>query len=180
MRQGGRVCESFFSDIWAGSPVGRVETLGGRGRDGPRRPRAQHDPTGAPRRLWTVRVESMAPGQPLRSRHDANACQGPALSQCMWPSPRSGGQHPLRPRRGGTSIKGSWPGGSGGRSPRGSDFSTFMRFFHARRRGGTPPASDASCVSAVERRVFHVGRRAACALVLHCSQHLGHTTCQAC
>ena len=46
LRQGGRVCESFCSDILAGSPVGRVETLGGRGRDGPRRPRAQHD-------LWT-------------------------------------------------------------------------------------------------------------------------------
>ena len=28
----------------------------------------------------------MAPGQPLRSRHDADACQGPALSQCRWPS----------------------------------------------------------------------------------------------
>mgnify|MGYP007096123682 CR=1 FL=1 len=55
---------------------------------GARRPRAQHDPTGAPRRLWNVRVEYMAPGQPLRSRHDADACQGPALSQCMWPSPR--------------------------------------------------------------------------------------------
>ena len=66
----------------------------------------------------------------------------------------SGGQHPLRPRRVCTSIKGSWPGGSGGRSPSGgkiADLFTFTRIFHARRRGGTPPASDASCVSAVER-----------------------------
>ena len=43
----------------------------------------------------------------------------------------------------------------GGRSPppRGeiADFFTFTRIFHARRRRGTPRASDASCVSAVER-----------------------------
>ena len=31
------------------------------------------------------------------------------------------------------------------------DFFTFTRIFHARRRRGTPRASDASCVSAVER-----------------------------
>ena len=37
--------------------------------------------------------------------------------------------------------------------PRGkiADFFTFTRIFHARRRRGTPRASDASCVSAVER-----------------------------
>ena len=32
-----------------------------------------------------------------------------------------------------------------------ADFFTFTRIFHARRRRGTPRASDASCVSAVER-----------------------------
>ena len=50
----------------------------------------------------------------------------------------SGGQHPLRPRRGGTSIKGSWPGGPGGGAPGGkiADFFTFTRIFHARRRRG--------------------------------------------
>ena len=64
-----------------------------------------------------------------------------------------GRQHPLRPRRGGTSIKGSWPGGPEGGAPRGknSGFFTFTSIFHARRRRGTPRASDASCVSAVER-----------------------------
>ena len=64
----------------------------------------------------------------------------------------TGGQHPLRPRRGGTSIKGSWPGGpGGGAGGKIADFFTFTRIFHARRRRGTPRASDASCVSAVER-----------------------------
>ena len=64
-----------------------------------------------------------------------------------------GRKHPLRPRRGGTSIKGSCPGGPGGGAPRreNSGFFTFTRIFHARRRRGTPRASDASCVSAVER-----------------------------
>ena len=56
----------------------------------------------------------------------------------------SGGQHPLRPRRGGTSIKGSWPGGPGGGGPWGkiADFSTLTRIFHGRRRRGTPRASE--------------------------------------
>ena len=39
-------------------------------------------PYGAPRRTCVARVEDMAPGQPLRSRHDADAGRGPALSQC--------------------------------------------------------------------------------------------------
>ena len=42
---------------------------------------------------------------------------------------------------------------TGGRSPRGeiADFFEFYAHFHARRRRGTPRASDASCVSAAER-----------------------------
>ena len=50
--------------------------------------------------------------------------------------------------------KGVLAGGVRGAEPPGgkiADLFTFTRIFHARRRGGTPPASDASCVSAVER-----------------------------
>ena len=50
----------------------------------------------------------------------------------------SGGQHPLRPRRGGTSIKGSWPGGPGGGAPG----EKIADFFHGRRCRGTPRASE--------------------------------------
>ena len=62
----------------------------------------------------------------------------------------SGGQHPLRPRRGGTSIKGSWPGGPGGGAPRGgnSGFSLLQAFFT---RGGVAarPAQATLHVSAL-------------------------------
>ena len=90
---------------------------------------------------------------------------------------------------GGYVHKGVLAGGAGGRSPPGekiADLFTFTRIFHGRRRRGTPRASErfmCQRLSAVERvlgSVFHVGRRAACALVLHCSQPLGHTACQAC
>ena len=86
---------------------------------------------------------------------------------------------------GGTSIKGSWPGGPGGGAPRreNSGFFLLLRAFFT--RGGVaarPPQATlhVSALWSVLGRVFHVGRRAACALVLHCSQHLGHTACQAC
>ena len=39
-------------------------------------------------------------------------------------------QHPLRPRRGGTSIKGSWPGGPGGGAPRGENSGFFYFYAH--------------------------------------------------
>ena len=57
---------------------------------------------------------------------------------------------------------------------------------HGTRRGGGVAARPAqatlhvSALWSVLGSVFHVGRRAACALVLHCSQPLGHTACQAC
>ena len=60
------------------------------------------------------------------------------------------------------------PGGEKSGAPRGkkADFFTFTRIFHARRRRGTPRASErfmCQRLSAVERvlgSVFHVGRRA--------------------
>ena len=51
---------------------------------------------------------------------------------------------------GGYVHKGVLAGGSGAGGEI-ADFFTFTRIFHARRRRGTPRASDASCVSAVER-----------------------------
>ena len=65
---------------------------------------------------------------------------------CLWwatppPAPTGGYVH-----------KGVLVGGSGGRpGEKIADFLLLRVFFHARRRRGTPRASDASCVSAVER-----------------------------
>jgi hypothetical protein len=58
-----------------------------------------------------------------------------------------------------------------------------LRAFFTRGGVAARPAQATLHVSAlwsVLGSVFHVGRRAACALVLHCSQPLGHTACQAC
>ena len=96
-----------------------------------------------------------------------------------------GRQHPLRPRRGGTSIKGSWPGGPGGGAPQGKSSGLFHFYAHfsraaASRHAPRKRALHVSALWSVLGSVFHVGCRAACALVLHCSQPLGHTACQAC
>ena len=73
---------------------------------------------------------------------------------------------------------------SGG-APRGKNSGLFHFYAHfsraaASRHAPRKRALHVSALWSVLGSVFHVGRRAACALVLHCSQPLGHTACQAC
>ena len=82
---------------------------------------------------------------------------------------------------GGYVHKGVLAGGAGGRSPLGKNSGLFHFYTHFSRAAASrhAPRKRALHVSALWS-VFHVGRLAACALVLHCSQPLGHTACQAC
>ena len=104
---------------------------------------------------------------------------GPHVSQPLWwatppPAPTGGYVH-----------KGVLAGGAGGRSPLGKNSGIFHFYTHfsraaASRHAPRKRALHVSALWSVLGSVFHVGRRAACALVLHCSQPLGHTACQAC
>jgi hypothetical protein len=95
------------------------------------------------RKIWAaVRVR----------KHFSRWCERARAAVAKRPAPlSSGGQHPLRHRRGGTSIKGSWPGVSGGGAPRGknSGFFSLLRAFFTRGGVAARPAQATLHVSAL-------------------------------
>ena len=74
------------------------------------------------------------------------------------------------------------PGGGATRRKNSGFFHFYAHFSRAAASRHAPRKRRFMChpLWSVLGSVFHVGCRAACALVLHCSQPLGHTACQAC